>query len=279
MCGRYASTKATADIASEFHAVDATGGSESGAEPGSAAYHPDYNVAPTKDVLTVVARHPREPAGEADRTRVVRSVRVMRWGLVPSWSKDASGAARMINARAETATEKPAFRKALDARRCLLPADGWYEWQAPAAGTTKAAGKATSKATGATVKQPYFITGTDGASLAMAGLWEFWRPAGGGEPLITASVLTTAAVGALAEIHHRMPLLLAAPDWADWLDPDTGSAAERIGALLAPPSEELVDRLELRPISTLVNNVRNEGPQLWERVEPLVTDELALDLG
>jgi putative SOS response-associated peptidase YedK len=277
MCGRYASTKAAADIASEFRAVDATGGAgsgaEPGAEPGSGAYHPDYNVAPTKDVLTVVARHPREPSGEADRSRVVRSVRVMRWGLVPSWSKDASGAARMINARAETAAAKPAFRKALDARRCLLPADGWYEWRTPAAGRDTAAGKG---------KQPYFITGGDGASLAMAGLWEFWRPAGGGEPLITASVLTTAAVGPLAEIHHRMPLLLAASDWADWLDPDTGSAADRIGALLAPPSEQLVGRLELRPISTLVNNVRNEGPELWERVEPPTApgpDELALDLG
>ncbi|HZZ51527.1 MAG TPA: SOS response-associated peptidase [Pseudonocardia sp.] len=250
MCGRYASTKAAADIASEFDAVDAT----DGAEPGA-----DYNVAPTKPVLTVVQRHPRDADGVPDRDRSERSVRVMRWGLVPSWSKNATGGAKMINARSETAAQKPSFRKALATRRCLMPADGWYEWQ-----------RSTS------AKQPYYLTGPDGASLAMAGLWEFWRSADGGEPLVTSAVLTTGAVGALSEIHDRMPLLLAREDWAAWLDPDSAD----VTPLLAQPSARIVDSLELRPISSRVNNVRNGGPELTARADP-VRDlgELALDLG
>jgi putative SOS response-associated peptidase YedK len=259
MCGRYASTKAAADIADEFRAVDATGDAAPGA---------DYNVAPTKPVLAVVQRHPRDADGTADPSRTERSVRVLRWGLVPSWAKDPSVGSRMINARAETAAEKPAFRKALAARRCLLPADGWYEWRRAAANAGRS---------GAAGKQPFFITGSadgrPGGSLAMAGVWEFWRSADGGEPLLTAAVLTTEAVGPLAEIHDRMPLLLAPADWAAWLDPD---AAPPMG-LLAPPSAELVAGLELRPVSSRVNNVRNEGPELVERVE-VAEPALALDL-
>src|SRR4051812_22822406 len=120
MCGRYASTKTAVDIAAEFQAVDAT----ADADPG-----PDYNIAPTKPVLAVVRRHPRDAEGIADVSRTERSVRVMRWGLVPSWAKDPAVGARMINARAETAADKPAFRHALARRRCLLPAEGWYEWR------------------------------------------------------------------------------------------------------------------------------------------------------
>lgn len=253
MCGRYASIKAAADIASEFRATDATDGDEP---------RPDYNVAPTKPVLAVVQRHPRDAEGTPDPARTERSVRVMRWGLVPSWAKDPALGARMINARAETAAVKPTFRKALAARRCLLPADGWYEW----------------KRDGATT-QPYFVTGTDGTSLAMAGLWEFWRASDGGDPLITAAVLTTDAVGPLARVHHRMPLLLPPDAWPDWLDPDVGAAADRIVELLAPPSDRLVSGLALRPVSTLVNDVRNDGPELVARTEPSDGPaELALEL-
>lgn len=250
MCGRYASTRASADIAEEFIAVDSTG---------DEAPEADYNVAPTKPVLAVVQRHPRDAGGTPDRSRTERSVRVLRWGLVPSWAKDPSGAARMINARAETAAEKPAFRKALASRRCLMPARGWYEWQ-PGAGANVGTGA------NAAVKQPYFVTGTDGASLAMAGVWEFWRtPNGEGpsETLITCAVLTTDAVGPLAEIHHRMPLLLPPERWNEWLDPDAAAPA----GLLAPPSPELVAGLEIRPVSALVNNVRNQGPELLARAE------------
>jgi putative SOS response-associated peptidase YedK len=248
MCGRYASTRSAVSIAEEFDAVDATDGDDPG---------PDYNVAPTKPVLAVVRRHPRDDQGNPIPDRTERSVRVLRWGLVPSWSKESGGGAKMINARAETAAEKPAYRRALAARRCLLPAEGWYEWKRT--GSDQPASK-----------QPYFVTGTDGASLAMAGLWEFWRSPEG-EPLVTCAVLTTDAVGPLAEVHHRMPLLLPPTAWDAWLDPDAPPAE----GLLAPPSEELVAGLELRPVSTRVNNVRNEGPGLLERAE---VTEPALDL-
>ncbi|HTK60890.1 MAG TPA: SOS response-associated peptidase [Pseudonocardia sp.] len=261
MCGRYASTKTSAEIAEEFAAVDTTG---------SEAPEADYNVAPTKPVLAVVQRHPRDDDGKPDPSRTERSVRVLRWGLVPSWAKDPSVGSRLINARAETAAEKPAFRKALASRRCLIPALGWYEWKRDGAGPGAKAGS----------KQPFFVTGTDGASLAMAGVWEFWRapPAaedgGKGEALVTCSVLTTDAVGPLAEIHHRMPLLLAPERWNEWLDPDAAAPA----ALLEPPPEDLVARLELRPVSSLVNNVRNQGPELVAAVEITEPDPPALEL-
>jgi len=195
-----------------------------------------------------------------DQRRIERSVRVLRWGLVPSWAKDASGGSRLINARAETAADKPSFRAALAARRCLLPADGWYEWRR-----------------GGGAKQPFFITGRTeaarGSSLAMAGIWEFWRSPAGGEPLVTAAVLTTDAVGPLADIHPRMPLLLAAEDWAAWLDPDGGTPT----SLLRPPSEALVAGLAPRLVSAMVNNVRNEGPELVARADP-AEPVLLLDL-
>src|SRR5262249_30805254 len=149
--------------------------------------------------------------------------------------------------RAESAAGKPAFRDALVRRRCLLPADGWYEWQR-----------------NGTHKQPFFITPADGSGLAMAGLWSTWRGPDTDVPLVTCAVLTTDAVGALTEIHDRMPLILPARAWQAWLDPDSGDAGE----LLAPPAAQLVDALELRPVSTAVNNVRHDGPELVERVEP-----------
>lgn len=244
MCGRYASTKDPATLAVEFDAVDATGGAGPGA---------DYNVAPTKPVLSVVTRHPRDEPGEPDPGRTERSIRVMRWGLVPRWAKDPGIGSRLINARAETAARKPAFRDAVARRRCLLPADGWYEWQRPA--------------TPGTGKQPFFITCSDGSGLALAGLWSTWRDPEAepdAPPLVTCAVLTTDAVGPLAEIHDRMPLVLPAEAWQDWLDPD----AEAPGRWLASPSADLVRTLELRPVSTAVNNVRRQGPELIERIEP-----------
>lgn len=254
MCGRYASIKAPADLAEEFHAVDATEGVE-----------PDYNVAPTKDVVAVVARHPRDAEGRPDPDAVERSLRVLRWGLVPSWAKDPKAGARMINARSESAAEKPAFRRALAARRCLIPADGWYEWQR-----------------GENHKQPYYTHYADGRSVAMAGLWEYWKPRD--EPeyphgLVTACVLTTSAVGPLAQIHDRMPLVLPASAWDAWLDPDADAGAPAVAALLAPPAPELVAQLELRPVSPRVNSVRNNGPELIAPLPPeQVAEPLQLDL-
>jgi putative SOS response-associated peptidase YedK len=257
MCGRYASTRNPATLAVEFDAVDET----DGAAPGAA-----YNVAPTTSVLSVVTRHPRDPQGVRDQDRMVRSIRVMRWGLVPHWAKDPSIGSRLINARAESAASKPAFRTAVAKRRCLLPADGWYEWQRPA-GRAGNAGRGTHK-------QPFFITPADGSGLAMAGLWSTWRPPDAtASPLMTCAVLTTDAVGPLAEIHDRMPLILPAPMRQTWLDPDWDDPRE----LLAPPSAQLVHALELRPVSTAVNNVRRDGPELIKRVEPEQPALLDLD--
>ncbi|HEY0637125.1 MAG TPA: SOS response-associated peptidase [Pseudonocardiaceae bacterium] len=241
MCGRYAAKKDPATLAAEFEAVDATGQEE---------FRPDFNVAPTRTVLTVVQRHPRDEQGVPDPERTERSIRAMKWGLVPNWAKDPSVGSRMINTRAESAAEKPAFRSSLKRKRCLMPAEGWYEW--------KREGK---------TKIPFFMTRTDGESLAMAALWATWRPKDAADdepPLVTCSVITTEAVGAMADVHDRMPLLLPRSAWAGWLDPDREDVAE----LLVPPPPELVDLVELRPVSDQVNNVRNNGPQLMERVEP-----------
>ncbi|MBV9058406.1 MAG: SOS response-associated peptidase [Pseudonocardiales bacterium] len=248
MCGRYASTKNPATLAVDFDAVDAT----DGAAPGA-----DYNVAPTKPVLSVVTRHPRDAEGNPDPDRKVRSIRVMRWGLVPHWAKDPGIGSRMINARADSVTSKPAFRDAMARRRCLIPADGWYEWQR----------------TGHH-KQPFFITPADGSTLALAGLWSTWRGAdAAAQPLVTCAVLTTDAVGPLRDIHDRMPLILPADDWPAWLDPDSDDAR----TLLGPPSEQLVQALELRPVSTAVNDVRHGGPELVKSLEPEQPALLDLD--
>jgi putative SOS response-associated peptidase YedK len=250
LCGRYASTKNPATLAAEFDAVDATEDAIKG---------PDYNVAPTRNVVAVVQRHPRDEDGEPDMSTTERSLRLMKWGLVPAWAKDASGGAKMINARSETAATKPAFRSSWAKRRCLLPADGWYEWQRD--------GK---------VKQPFFTTRKDGASLAMAGLWTVWRDKEKPDdlPLVTCSVLTMPAVDQLAEIHDRMPVVLPPEVWAAWLDPDSADA----GDLIKPPSEDFLAALELRPVSTAVNSVKNNGPELLEPVRE--QDEPSLfDLG
>lgn len=245
MCGRYAATKDPATLAAEFDAIDDTG-----ADPPRA----DYNVAPTRSVVTVVQRHPRDEEGKPDESRTERSLRLMRWGLVPNWAKDPSVGNRMINTRSESAAEKPAFRSSLARRRCLLPADGWYEWRRD--------GKH---------KQPFFMTTTDGSSLALAGIWSTWRPKDADEdepPLVTCSILTTDAVGQLAEIHDRMPLLLPRSAWERWLDPDSTD----VSTLLRPPEEDLVGALELRPVSDAVNKVGNNGPEL---LEPITLDEPA----
>lgn len=253
MCGRYAATKDPATLVKEFDAADNT---EDLAPP------VDHNVAPTKNVVTVVERHPRDSGGAvlADEP-AQRQLRVMRWGLIPFWAKDKAIGSKMINTRAETASTKPAFRKALKRHRCLLPADGWYEWQR--LGGPKG------------TKQPFYMTSGDGSSLAFAGIWETWRDpkADEDEVTITCSVLTVDAVGPLTDIHDRMPLVLPKESWQRWLDPDN----EDVSGMLEPPPLELVDALELWPVSDRVNNVRNNGPELLERVDPVQElDEPAL---
>ncbi len=230
MCGRYASTHDAGDLALEFDAESVVG---------PEAPPPDYNVAPTKPVYTVRERH----------SQPVRQVSVMRWGLIPSWAKDPSIGSRMLNARAETLLTSGAFKKAAAARRCLIPADGWYEW------------KAREDAPG---KQPYFMTPADGSVMAFAGVYEFWRPRGDedAEWLVSCSVITTEARDALAEIHDRMPLVLPRDRWAAWLDPERKDPRP-----LLSPARDLLAGLELRPVGQAVGNVDNNGPQLLKRVD------------
>ena len=224
MCGRYASSRDARDLASAFDVE----------EPPEQVLPASWNVAPTDPVYAVVQRE----SG--------RQLRVLRWGLVPSWAKDAQGAARLINARQETVTEKPAFRAAYARRRCLVPADGYYEWQVDGPR-----------------KQPWFLFRRDGAPLAMAGLYEVWA-APDGQRLWTCTVVTTAASDELGHIHDRTPLLVPREDWSRWLDP----ALEDPGAHLLVPA--VGGDLDARPVGPAVGNVRNNGPEL---VEPVPTAE------
>ena len=235
MCGRYAAAKDTATLVDEFQV-------ETVVDP---APDPNYNVAPTNTVAFVVDR----PVDEAEHLE--RQLRVARWGLVPSWAKDPAIGSRMINARWENAADKPAFRAAFAKRRCLIPADGYYEWYTPATapGATKPR------------KQPYFIHRSDGAGLALAGLYEFWRPSPEEEWLVTVTVLTTDSVGPLAAIHDRMPVLIEPSGYSRWLDP-RAQVETRFDATLA------VELLTAYPVSVAVNSVRNNSPELLEPIPP-----------
>jgi putative SOS response-associated peptidase YedK len=184
---------------------------------------------------------------------------VIRWGLVPSWAKDISIGSRMINARAETVSEKPAFRSAFTRRRCLLPADGYYEWQQPPAGTSGP-------------KQPYFICRPDHRPLAFAGVYELWRDraAARDDPdawLWTTAIITTSAPDELGEIHDRMPMVIDRASWTDWLDPANTDASD-VRALLAPAA---AGGLTSYPVSLAVNSVRNNGPGLVEPADPVAS--------
>lgn len=239
MCGRYASSRRSEDLLEEFDVWESRV---------AAPLPADFNVAPTKEVYAVLERPPApETADEPER-----QLRVLTWGLVPSWAKDPSIGSRMINARSETLVEKPAFRRAFAARRCLLPADGYFEWYATSA-TTKA---------GKPVKQPFFIRPRDGGVLAMAGLYEIWRDPTRADDdpqrfRWTCTVITTAAEDSLGHIHDRMPLMVTAEHRDRWLDPRL-SGGELLD-LLSPAAPGV---LEAFPVSTAVNNVRNNGPEL-----------------
>jgi putative SOS response-associated peptidase YedK len=177
---------------------------------------------------------------------------------VPSWAKDLSIGSRMINARMETVHEKPAYRRAFAKRRCLLPSDGFYEWDpVPARDGRKA------------YKQPYFITPEDpAAGMAMAGLFEFWRdPASKDDPdswVASCSIITTEATDAAGRVHPRMPLTVAPQHWEDWLNPEHQDVAD-LRALLEQPAD---GHLTARPVSTAVNSVRNNGPELLDAAAP-----------
>lgn len=249
MCGRYASSRDPADLVVEFEI-------EAGNVKESVQELPDnYNVAPTDDVIAVVERKNRENPDE-----VIRKLTTVKWGLVPSWAKDTSIGSRLINARMETVAEKPAFRKAFATRRCILPADGYYEWY-----------ETEQKLKGKPVKQPYFIHPADGGVLAMAGLYEIWRDKTVPDPekdeawLWTCTVLTTTATDELGRIHDRMPLLVEKERYDAWLDPRKSDPDDLLG-LLVPASP---GRLEAYPVSKAVSSVKNNGRHL---IDPLPID-------
>jgi putative SOS response-associated peptidase YedK len=229
------------DLATEFRAE---------APDADALIPPSWNVAPTDQVWGVLERAAKD-GGKDEAPR--RELRALRWGLVPSWAKDLSGGARMINARVETVHQKPAFRKAFTSRRCLLPADGFYEWEAlPATKAAKAR------------KQPYFIRPADGSGMAMAGLYEFWRdPAVPEEQrvwVVSCTIITTEAADAAGRIHPRMPLTVAPEHYDDWLDPGHQDPDD-LRALLRTPAG---GRLDVRAVSPAVNSARNDGPELLD---------------
>ena len=229
MCGRYASSAGPAELTEIFEIDEVEG----------PLPVPAWNIAPTDPVPAIFQR--QRPQG------CLRLLAEVRWGLVPSWSKDARGAARMINARVETVGEKPAFRKAFASRRCVLPADGYYEWYAMENPTG-----------GKPIKQPYFIRPAGGGPFAMAGLYEFWK-APDGSWLTTATVITTSATDEVGHLHDRMPMSVPAENWSAWLDPGFGSDARM---LLTGD----VSGLAFHPVSTAVNKVANDGPELVEPV-------------
>jgi putative SOS response-associated peptidase YedK len=253
MCGRFAVTTDPALLAEKIQAIDESTASTAAAKQDTTG--PNYNVAPTTTISTVVKRH-TDPDDESRRR-----VRTMRWGLVPPWVKtnddggpDTKGPL-LINARAEKLTTSPAFRNSAKNKRCLVPMDGWYEWRPNG---ELASGKKAPKT-------PFYMYGGDGEMLFMAGVWSTWRPKGApkdASPLLSCTIITTDAAGPLAEIHDRMPLTISNTDWDRWLDPD------------APIDEGLLrghgdlDRIEIREVSRLVNSIRNNGPELIEPAKP-----------
>lgn len=238
MCGRYATSQTSADLIQAFETDLVSLGDD---------LEPDFNVAPTKQAPVLVGRR---GDGVSDGAPAQRELLSARWGLIPSWAKDRSIGNKMINARAETLAEKPSFRRAFAKRRTLVPADGYYEWYAAEPDEPDARAKPR--------KQPFFIRSKDGSPLAMAGLHEFWKDPEIGEWVVSFTVITTTAEDSVGHIHERMPLLVDPAGWDDWLDPAPRPTPELM-ELLTPAAPGLLDAY---PVSTAVNQVRNNGPEL-----------------
>jgi putative SOS response-associated peptidase YedK len=224
MCGRYRLSRRKQLLEDHF-----------ATDPWEGDWEPRYNIAPTQPV-PVIRQDPKEP---------VRRLSLVRWGLIPSWSKDASGAARMINARSETASTLPTFREALRLRRCLVPADGFYEWQR------------TGKA-----KQPFCFEVNDGELFAFAGIWDCWRD-GSGTVLETCSILTTTPNTVTAAVHDRMPVIVDPDAYDLWLDP--GMKDSRAASDVLRPYD--ANHMRCHPVSTRVNNVANDDEECSRRSE------------
>jgi putative SOS response-associated peptidase YedK len=218
MCGRYRLSRRKQILEEHFDVVS-----------GEEDWAPRYNIAPTQAV-PAIRQHPKEPR---------RGMSLLRWGLIPSWAKDASGAARMINARAETAATLPAFRDALQRRRCLIPADGFYEWQRSGA-----------------AKQPYCFEVRDGELFAFAGLWDRWKDPSG-QWVRSCSILTTTPNAVTSLVHDRMPVILNRHDYDLWLDPGMQNLSV-VNDLLRPFDAHL---MRCYPVSSRVNQVQNDDEE------------------
>jgi putative SOS response-associated peptidase YedK len=251
MCGRFVQASSPELLVARF-GVD---------EPAAARHEPSYNVAPRATVYAVrdraggdggfAARRRKAGARDGDQSEDHgrrRYLSELRWGLIPSWAKDPKVGDRMINARAESLMDKPAYERAFRRHRCLVPAEGFYEWQ-----------RRGSR------KQPMFIHRRDGEPMAFAGLWAAWRDASDpdGEWLRSCTIVTTYANTTIAPLHDRMPVVLEERDWDRWLDPDSGDL-DGLTHVLRPASDDL---LVAYPVGTAVNTADNDGPELVERVE------------
>ena len=266
MCGRYAASARPDELVEAFDIDE-----DHSAEPGRSILknpqrptpgEPDWNMAPSKQALVVLTRQPRT-AEEAAPAEPTRQLRLLTWGLVPTWAKDVKVGQRMTNARAESVLGKGAFEKAALTRRCIVPADGWYEWQqSPTAVDAK----------GKPRKQPFFIHRADGAKVGFAGLYEFWRdrelPDGHPEAwLTTFTIITTAADPGMDRIHDRQPLVLEPEQWQQWLDPSEQDpdAVRRLLEFAA------TGRFEAYPVGRGVGATANNGSAL---LEPAPREEL-----
>lgn len=264
MCGRFSLTSDPARLAVELDAVDEASAPPAGLFPAEAPRSPRYNVAPTTTISALVWDAPREGVQESGGpdepgAAPVRVLRAMRWGLVPSWAKDDGKLPNLFNARVETAHEKPSFRSAVKRRHCAVPMDGWYEWLP---GEKGAGGKAGPK-------QPVHMSLPGDAGLLMAGLWEARRdPADESVTQLSCTILTTAAVGPLREVHDRMPLVVPDELLAEWLD--AGELTDPRELVDEARLEEWAETVEIRRVSRAVSNVRNDGPEL---VRPLAAPD------
>lgn len=230
MCGRFALATPPEALVEIFDLFEA---------PDPDPLRPRYNIAPTQSVAVI----------RLNQSGAHRELAMMHWGLIPSWADSPSIGNRLINARSESAGDRPAFRGAFRKRRCLIPADGFYEWMKTERG-----------------KQPYYIHRTDGRPFAFAGLWECWRADQETEPVESCTILTTPANAVVAPIHNRMPAMLEKSDFARWLDPGDDDPST-LHELLRPFES---DAMAAHPVSIFVNKPKNDSTKC---IEPLESDD------
>lgn len=233
MCGRYALNISGDDLALEYDATN----------PNSAYMASNWNISPTTTIPFI---------NERRNGALSRQISLASWGLIPSWAKDASRQANAINARVESISEKPSFRSAFKARRCLVPVTGYYEW-ATELGRYRP-------------KQPFFISSDSSKTLAIAGIYEEWLNPESNQILTTAAIITRSAAGKVAPIHNRMPVILPKSLWSTWLKPDqlsTSEVSDYLNLLDLPNPDA---QLQFWPVSDMVNNARNSGQQLAQPI-------------